>query len=74
MSKTPERELRIYANKSTGLIEIILLVDGSQIGSISYTQEQAESHTRLLITAIEMLNEGKPKLFLPDGSRASAPH
>lgn len=74
MSKKPERELRILANKAVGLIEIVLLVDGSQAGSVSFTQEQAEHHARLLITAIEMVNEGKPKLFMPDGSRVPAAH
>lgn len=74
MSRKPERELRILANKTTGLIEIVLLADGSQVGSVSFTQDQAEHHARLLITAIEMVNEGKPKLFMPDGSRAPAAH
>jgi hypothetical protein len=65
MPKEPERELRICANKQKGRIEIILLADGSPIGSVNFSQEQAEQHTRLLITAIEMLNDGKSKLILP---------
>lgn len=66
MSKKAERELRILANKQKGVIEIVLLADGSPLGSIEFTQDQAERHTRLLITAIEMLHEGKPKIILPD--------
>lgn len=65
MPHKPARELRVYANKQSGLIEIVMLRDGDLVDSISYTQEQAEHHARCLIDAIELVNaHGRPKIII----------
>lgn len=66
MAKEPARELRIFANQQTGTIEIVVLADGSPVTSIAYTQEEAESHARQVIAAIEHVAAGKSRLILPE--------
>jgi pyridoxal biosynthesis lyase PdxS len=68
MAKEPERMLTVYANPGKQQIEIILLADGSPIGSIIYTQDQAEQHARAVVEAIELVNQRKSSLLLPEKS------
>lgn len=64
--------MRFFANKNTGVIEVVLLADGLPLGSIAYTQEQAESFARQLVEAIEVVNAHrsrqpqKPSIILPE--------
>jgi hypothetical protein len=46
MSKEPERELRVMVHPPKKLVELILLADGLPLGSVQFTQEQAENHAR----------------------------
>ena len=64
MAKTAE--LRTVAHKSSNTVEIVLIQDGHPIGSVCYTQEQAEQHARQVVEAIEIVNANKSKLILPE--------
>lgn len=66
MSRKPERELRYYVNQSTGIVEIVLLADGSPLGSIAYDQDQATRFCKGLVEAIETLNKRKIGLLVPE--------
>lgn len=66
--KEPERELRVCANKAGGFVELVLVADGHVLGSVRFTQQQAEHHARCVIEAIEIVNVSgakTPKLILP---------
>lgn len=65
MTKAPEREIRVLANKAEGRIEIVCLSDGAKVYDINFTEEQAVQHARALVDAIEMVRAGKPKIILP---------
>lgn len=59
MRKPQNREMRFYANKQTGKIEIVTTEFGQPLASIEFTQEQAESFARQLVEAIEIVNENR---------------
>jgi hypothetical protein len=68
MPKEPERELRVMVNQGRREIDLVLLADGHPLGSIRFTQEQAENHARAVIEAIEMVNAAKSSIILPGRS------
>lgn len=66
--KEPARELRVCANKAGGFVEVALLAEGNVLGSVRFTQQEAEHHARCVIKAIEIVNVSgakTPKLILP---------
>ncbi len=70
MAKTPVCELRIMANQGRREIEIIHLADGVPVASIKFNQEQAESHARQVIEAIEIINAQRSSLIVPGSPKA----
>jgi hypothetical protein len=73
MSKEPERELRVMVHPPKKLVELILLADGLPLGSVQFTQEQAENHARAVIDAIERLQQRR-SLIVPGGPGGLSTH